>query len=465
MRLRSLICLAALGLSPALAQDGADKPSDPNWQQALDSAEKDLQGALTKLNATRAKIAKEKPALATEFEKIRSELISKRRQAELARMTRQDRAAAMADDRRTAQQLKQDLKYTSGLVGDLPNQMSTRASAAELANLAARFPEKAKADMPVTEQLAIQATVISSALDRIDSLLGGQIIESKAVSSDGTEIKGKVALLGPISIFSNEQTGGQLHDTADLIPKLSGKSNPEAARQITSGQASAIQLDLTGGAAKALSDLDSGPLDLIKKGGAWVYPILLIALVSAICGIIKFLQLAKIRSPRDGWVANILDSLRNGEVEAAHSQAEAAKHPVGKVFSKAIDAEDAGADVVEEVIYESMIGVQGRLQKWLPFIAITAATAPLLGLLGTVSGMIRTFNVIQIFGSGDPKPLAGGISEALITTLFGLVVAIPALIIHAMLSRRCQGILQTTEQLGLTLVNGLRRDELKKLKR
>jgi len=89
--------------------------------------------------------------------------------------------------------------------------------------------------------------------------------------------------------------------------------------------------------------------------------------------------------------------------------------------------------------------------------AITAAVAPLLGLLGTVAGMIRTFNVITVSGTGDAKPLAGGISEALITTLFGLVVAIPALIIHALLSRRCQGIIQNTEKLGLTLVNGLRK--------
>ncbi len=70
--------------------------------------------------------------------------------------------------------------------------------------------------------------------------------------------------------------------------------------------------------------------------------------------------------------------------------------------------------------------------------------------------MIRTFNLITVFGSGDPKPLAGGISEALITTLFGLVVAIPALILHAFLSRRSQGIVQTTERLGLSFVNALR---------
>lgn len=116
-----------------------------------------------------------------------------------------------------------------------------------------------------------------------------------------------------------------------------------------------------------------------------------------------------------------------------------------------------GADVVEEIIYEQMIDVQSRLQQWLPFIAITAAIAPLLGLLGTVSGMISTFSALSVVGTGDPKLLSGGISEALVTTLFGLVVAIPALILHSLLSRRSQGIIQTTEKIGLTVVNCIRK--------
>ena len=116
-----------------------------------------------------------------------------------------------------------------------------------------------------------------------------------------------------------------------------------------------------------------------------------------------------------------------------------------------------GADVVEEIIYEQMIDVQSKLQKWLPFIAVTAAIAPLLGLLGTVSGMISTFSALSVVGTGDPKLLSGGISEALVTTLFGLVVAIPALILHSLLSRRSQGIIQTTEKIGLTVVNCIRK--------
>jgi biopolymer transport protein ExbB len=76
-----------------------------------------------------------------------------------------------------------------------------------------------------------------------------------------------------------------------------------------------------------------------------------------------------------------------------------------------------------------------KLQANLGAIAITASISPLLGLLGTVSGMIETFNMMSLFGAGDPAIVSGGISKALITTELGLVVAIPALIIHALLNR------------------------------
>ena len=181
-----------------------------------------------------------------------------------------------------------------------------------------------------------------------------------------------------------------------------------------------------------------------------------LALLSLVFGFIKLAQFARLREPTDSWVNAILAALRNGDREKAQELASAQQHPAGVVMDKLVSISENSADLVEETLYEQLMSVQAKASSLLPVIAITAATAPLLGLLGTVSGMITTFNLITLFGSGDPKPLAGGISEALITTLFGLVVAIPALILHAFLSRRAQGIVQTTERLGLSFVNGLR---------
>ena len=110
---------------------------------------------------------------------------------------------------------------------------------------------------------------------------------------------------------------------------------------------------------------------------------------------------------------------------------------------------------LEEILYEKILAVRPRLERFLPFIALTAAAAPLLGLLGTVTGMIKTFNLITIFGTGDAKSLSSGISEALVTTELGLVVAIPALIIHGLLSRMSRQKLAEMEQTAVGFINGV----------
>src|SRR5690606_40778867 len=91
------------------------------------------------------------------------------------------------------------------------------------------------------------------------------------------------------------------------------------------------------------------------------------------------------------------------------------------------------------------------------FIAIAAAAAPLMGLLGTVTGMIKTFNLITVFGTGDAKSLSSGISEALVTTELGLIVAIPCLILHGLLSRLARRKLGQMEQVAIAFINGIAR--------
>ncbi|MCA9446607.1 MAG: MotA/TolQ/ExbB proton channel family protein, partial [Candidatus Omnitrophica bacterium] len=110
-------------------------------------------------------------------------------------------------------------------------------------------------------------------------------------------------------------------------------------------------------------------------------------------------------------------------------------------------------ELIEEVMYEKVLSARLKLDKYLAFIAISAASAPLLGLLGTVTGIINTFKLITVFGSGDVKTLSGGISEALITTEFGLIVAIPSLLLHALLSRKSSSIVSEMEKSAVALIN------------
>ena len=159
--------------------------------------------------------------------------------------------------------------------------------------------------------------------------------------------------------------------------------------------------------------------------------------------------------PRPGSLHDILKAINDGDSAKALELAKAVEGPAREMLVDAVEHSDESKELVEEVMYERMLEVQPKLERLLPFIAVTAATAPLMGLLGTVTGMINTFKLITIFGTGDAKQLSSGISEALVTTEFGLIVAIPSLIMHALLNRRAQGVMANMERMAVAFVNGL----------
>jgi biopolymer transport protein ExbB len=226
------------------------------------------------------------------------------------------------------------------------------------------------------------------------------------------------------------------------------------------GKPASLSFDPTMGSAVALSETETDFLTHVKQGGFWVYPIILLALIALVTAILKWVQLAKIREFTATSVQKILTSLNEGRRDEALATAATIRHPARALLERGISlvSENAKAsrDDIEEALFEKFLEATPRLQRGLPLIAIASATAPLLGLLGTVTGMMETFRLITVFGTGDAKSLASGISEALITTEFGLVVAIPALIAHSLLSRKIQGIKSVMEMTSLAFLNGIK---------
>lgn len=424
---------------------------------ALEKAKTDLTAALSDLEKTRAAIAAEKPPLSENFEKTELELREKRRFVRIARQSKEDRDEELRQLRSDLAARQQDATYLAGLLKDHALKTTTLSTPGAAPLKISPEVIAANPDAPA-DALAGRLPILDAALDRLDALLGGSTSPGKASDPDGNIRNGTLAALGPVSYFlsDDKSVGGDIiASTPGEIPHyVSGSAEDVAA--LIAGKESTLPLDPTGGNARAMDEIDGGFMDMIRKGGLWVWPIMFLALISLVFGLIKLARFSRFCEPTDAWVSAILAALRTGDREKASSLATGQRHPAGVVMEKLVSVSENSADLVEETLYEQLMAVQAKASSLLPVIAITAATAPLLGLLGTVSGMIATFNLITLFGSGDPKPLAGGISEALITTLFGLVVAIPALILHAFLSRRAQGIVQTTERLGLSFVNGLR---------
>ena len=109
-------------------------------------------------------------------------------------------------------------------------------------------------------------------------------------------------------------------------------------------------------------------------------------------------------------------------------------NPLGRVLAAYESNKNADTETIELKLSEAALKEMPGLTKGLLFIKVVSVVAPLMGLLGTVTGMIKTFQVITLYGAGDPKLMAGGISQALMTTVLGLVVAIPMVLIHTLVS-------------------------------
>jgi biopolymer transport protein ExbB len=169
----------------------------------------------------------------------------------------------------------------------------------------------------------------------------------------------------------------------------------------------------------------------------------------------KAYEVTSFRTPQPEAVQDVISCIERGETARARSAASNIPGPGGKLLVKGVEHANEKRGTLEEILYEKILVVRPRLERFLPFIALTAAAAPLLGLLGTVTGMIKTFNLITIFGTGDAKSLSSGISEALVTTELGLIVAIPALIIHGLLSRMAKQKLGDMEQTAVGFINGV----------
>ena len=195
--------------------------------------------------------------------------------------------------------------------------------------------------------------------------------------------------------------------------------------------------------------------DLLAAGG-WVMPVIVLCSVIALgISIERSVALNPDRIAPPHLLANVWKQLKAGELDAQRLKALRHGSPLGAILAAGLANRSQGRDVMKESIQEAAGRVVHDLERYLNTLGTVAAVAPLLGLLGTVVGMIRVFTEITVQGTGNANALAGGISEALITTAAGLVVAIPALVMHRYFTGKIDTIVVGLEQVSIKLVDAL----------
>jgi len=284
----------------------------------------------------------------------------------------------------------------------------------------------------------------------------------------GAEIKGKIARLGQVAAIGRgagvlgmlrPAGGGKLQVKAgaadpSLIGYLAGKPVPALG---------VFLLDPASG--RRASAVRKGWLQTIKAGGVIVWPILGLALVALLIVLERLFTLQRVHHRVSWLMARVGDLVRDGLWRKAVEECDRHAGAVSRVLKATLRNRQLEKSLLEDSINEAILAELPTLQRFIPALGVIAAVAPLLGLLGTVTGMISTFEVITEHGTGDPKLLSGGISEALITTELGLMLAIPVLLVHSLLRRRVEHILDDMEQGALKVCNTMHRMHCPRLKR
>ncbi len=224
------------------------------------------------------------------------------------------------------------------------------------------------------------------------------------------------------------------------------------------GETASIPCDVSEGKAIARLGETRTFYEFLKAGGVVIIPIAVIAFLSMLMLIERVVVLAQMDTRIDRLLDRILPMVKAGDFDAAHTTAEAADGPVGRILLAGIDGAREETARIDDVLEDAMLRELPRLERFTSTVGVFAAIVPLLGLLGTVSGMIRTFQVIKVYGTGDSRLLSGGISEALITTEVGLAVAVPLLLAHAWLSRRVKTVLGHMDRAAISFTGMVRGD-------
>lgn len=259
--------------------------------------------------------------------------------------------------------------------------------------------------------------------------------ETDVVDANGNSAKDEVVRVGGFAVISEDGFLQYLPDVQRLA--VLARQPPDrylsTAQALVGAQDGNVRFAIDPSRGAILGLLVEAPTieERLALGGAVGYIILGLGAFALLVGLARFIAL-------------ILADLKI-RAQLRSSQANP-NNPLGRVLQVYEKNRHVGVEDLERKLDEVIVRESGKVEQFIWIVKVVAGAAPLLGLLGTVTGMIRTFQAITLFGTGDPKLMAGGISEALVTTMLGLVVAVPLVLVHAVLTNSSKRLVDIIEE-------------------
>ena len=358
-----------------------------------------------------------------------------------------------------ANQYQSEMADMKTVEGSFRNALGQTIAGWDSSTVAAMHPEIRHAFKALLEQ---ESFLGLKEMQAYTSLLFDDIKATGRIEKKSTEV---IRINGQLQNVTLYRAGGfflgyQDNEEACFVlpqaggPGLSVKAQGKQHKQLLAwlnGESDNLPLDITDGTAILASEQRQGLESWIEAGGVLLYPILIAGLIGIIFTLIKTLHLFTQKRLGQRRKQQFLDQAdASDQVQNALSKIN--RCPAARVMAACVSSENRTIDFLDMLVEEKIMTEQGKQERFLSIIGVLASIAPLLGLLGTVTGMISTFRAITIFGTGDPRMMSTGISEALVTTQAGLGIAIPLLLAHHFLKRRVVLLVEDMEVCGMGII-------------
>jgi biopolymer transport protein ExbB len=451
MKIRLVTALLLACLAPVSAQSPAE------------TAKADLKMSVARLQEVQSDYSEQRRTLYRDINRLDDEALNLAKELRALEREEEQRVAKVKSLEREIEARTTDFNYASGILNQYSKALVTRLHPAEnqrYLETINRLDQQAAsaADDPEAE-LEKRVGVLSLGVRRIGEIAAADRFPGKALKNGNDAVNGDFMIMGPSVFFAAGEGGFEgvatFADTGTEFPTVVGIAGSSGiiANAISNGEG-LLPFDGTMGKAIEVAAAKESLMETIRKGGVVGYAILALGAISFLIAIFKVYEITRFKVPTRAKINEILDRLLSGDDEAARNLAAGIPGQAGDLVRTGVARFHEKRRVLEESLFEKLVIIKPRLERFLPFLALTAAAAPLMGLLGTVLGIIKTFKAMALYGTGNAKSFSAGISEALITTAEGLVVAIPVLVIHGMLKSLCKSRFTEVESVGIALING-----------
>lgn len=438
----SRLLMFCTGLLLVLAQPLRISAADtkPDLTKATTSA---LAAAENQLSAARTRIADEQTTLLKDMQAALTAANAAR-----DRLVNAERDAKVANDDLAKRTREQERELT------LIRQLADRAVVA--ARLGEDKDRALQGQLPL-ERLDTALAGIDARVAALPARLALRVSDETIIARHGRQMTVPVMRLGEaraIAIGNDDATRGVLERAIDGSSWLVIGPLLPAVISADAKAPTLIAIDAAGSAAHQPGEVHRTLAEWLAAGRFFIWPILAVFLVGLLIALERTITLMR-RTVDPRRLVEIASYIAHGQTAAANAAVKDGTSPLDRVLAAGLAALNRPREAREAAVEQVLIHETGQLTRGLPAIAVLAGVSPLLGLLGTVTGMIDMFAVIAAQGSGNAKSLSGGISEALVCTQAGMLAAIPLLLLHAWLARLADRRAQLLEEaacgvLGLT---------------